>query len=80
MIIEFDGFGINEYVFGRNISIAKLKSMYLNVKNEELSYEGFIELFCIRNNYERIPQIFCKDIISDIVVDLDTDYIYLPTR
>ncbi len=54
--------------------------MYLNVKNEELSYEGFIELFCIRNNYERIPQIFCKDIISDIVVDLDTDYIYLPTR
>ncbi|MBH0346408.1 hypothetical protein BK731_17045 [Bacillus thuringiensis serovar muju] len=39
---------------------------------------SFIDLFCVRHNYERIPHSFCKDVISDIVIDLDNDYIYLP--
>ncbi|PET32715.1 hypothetical protein COD75_19595 [Bacillus anthracis] len=39
---------------------------------------SFIDLFCVWHNYECIPRSFCKDVISDIVIDLDTDYIYLP--
>ncbi|EJR63822.1 hypothetical protein [Bacillus toyonensis] len=75
MIIEFDGYGINEYVIGQYISITKLQRMYLNVKHEEISNDGFIDLFCVQHNYERIPHSFYKDVIS-----LDTAYIYLPNR
>lgn len=78
MIIEFDGYGINEYVAGQCVSITKLKRMYLNVKHEGISNGGVIDLFCVRHNYECLPRSFCKDIISDIVIDLDTNYIYLP--
>lgn len=80
MIIKFDGYGINEYVTGQNVSITKLKKLYLNVKHEEISNDGVIDLFCVRHNYERIPHFFYQDVISDIVIDLDTDYIYLPNR
>ncbi|AIE79578.1 Glutamate-rich protein grpB [Bacillus cereus] len=40
MIIEFDGYGINEYVAGQCVSITKLKRMYLNVKHEGISNGG----------------------------------------
>ncbi|MCM0004047.1 MULTISPECIES: hypothetical protein [Bacillus cereus group] len=78
MIIEFDGYGINEYVAGQCVSITKLKRMYLNVKHEGISNGGVIDLFCVRHNYDHIPCSFCKDFISEIVINLDTDYIYLP--
>ncbi len=78
MIIEFDGYGINEYVAGQCVSITKLKRMYLNVK-----HEGFLTVvpsicFVFDTIMNVFPALFCKDIISDIVIDLDTDYIYLP--
>ncbi|BCB37572.1 hypothetical protein BCJMU51_2459 [Bacillus cereus] len=75
MIIEFDGYGINEYVFGRNRSLNELIIMYLNVKNEEL-----LNLFCVRYHYEKIQNLLQEDVLSDVVIDLDTDYIYIPTR
>lgn len=79
MIIEFDGYGINEYVIGHNCSISKLK-MYFNVKNEELSNEELINLFCVRYHFENIPKSLQEDIKTDVVIDLDTDYIYIPNR
>lgn len=42
MIIEFDGYGINEYVMGHKCSISELKNIYFNVKNEELSNEDLV--------------------------------------
>ncbi|MGG0198832.1 hypothetical protein [Bacillus anthracis] len=80
MIIEFDGYGINEYVFGRNYSLNELIIMYLNVKNEEISNEELLNLFCVRYHYEKIQKLLQEDVLSDIVIDLDTDYIYIPTR
>ncbi|HDX9630704.1 TPA: hypothetical protein ROY30_004436 [Bacillus cereus] len=80
MIIEFDGYGINEYVFGRNCSLNKLKIMYLNVKNEEMSNEELLSLFCVKYHYEKIPKLLQEDLMSDVVIDLDTDYIYVPNR
>ncbi|MFA2691397.1 hypothetical protein [Bacillus mycoides] len=80
MIIEFDGYGINEYVIGSNCSIADLKKKYKNIKHNDLSYNEIVSLFCVRNNYQRISKIYSKDILSDIVVDLDTDYVYIPRR
>ncbi|HDX9610237.1 TPA: hypothetical protein ROY01_001235 [Bacillus toyonensis] len=80
MIIEFDGYGINEYVIGRNCSINKLITMYLNVKNEKVSNEYLLSLFCVRYHYKKIPKLLQEDIISDVVIDLDTDYIYIPNR
>ncbi|HDR4407680.1 TPA: hypothetical protein ACGXMA_005827 [Bacillus cereus] len=80
MIIEFDGYGINDYVFGRNCSLNELIIMYLNVKNEEISNEELLTLFCVRYHYEKIPKLLQEDALSDVVIDLDTDYIYVPTR
>ncbi|MGH1277762.1 hypothetical protein [Bacillus basilensis] len=80
MIIEFDGYGINKYVFGRNFSLNELIIMYLNVKNEEISNEDLLNLFCVRYHYEKIPKLLQEDILSNVVIDLDTDYIYIPTR
>ncbi|MEB9685244.1 hypothetical protein BK742_22885 [Bacillus thuringiensis serovar pingluonsis] len=80
MIIEFDGYGINEYVFGRNSSLNELIIMYLNVKNEEISNEELLNLFCVRYHYEKIQKLLQEDVLSDVVIDLDTDYIYIPTR
>ncbi|HGH7181753.1 hypothetical protein DXB51_23175 [Bacillus cereus] len=80
MIIEFDGYRINEYVIGRNCSLNKLKAMYLNVKNEELSNEDLLRLFCMHYHYEIIPKSLQEAGTSDVVIDLDTDYIYIPNR
>ncbi|MGW6193146.1 hypothetical protein ACWFRC_21030 [Bacillus cereus] len=80
MIIEFDGYRINEYVIGRKRSISELKKMYFNVKNEELSNEDLVSLFCVRYHFENIPKSLQEDITSDVVIDLDTDYIYIHTR
>ncbi|WHY31568.1 hypothetical protein [Bacillus wiedmannii] len=80
MIIEFDGYRINEYVIGRNCSLDELILMYLNVKNEELSNEDLLSLFCVRYHYEKIPKLLRDDVMSDVVIDLDTDYIYIPNR
>ncbi|MCU4755444.1 hypothetical protein OCA26_04670 [Bacillus cereus] len=80
MIIEFDGYGINKYVFGRNFSLNELIIMYLNVKNEEISNEDLLNLFCVRYHYEKIPKLLQEDVLSNVVIDLDTDYIYIPTR
>ncbi|HDR4601595.1 hypothetical protein OB975_11855 [Bacillus cereus] len=80
MIIEFDGYGINEYVFGRNRSLNELIIMYLNVKNEEISNEELLNLFCVRYHYEKIQKLLQEDVLSDVVIDLDTDYIYISTR
>ncbi|ACO30853.1 Hypothetical protein bcf_12970 [Bacillus cereus F837/76] len=54
--------------------------MYLNVKNEEISNEELLTLFCVRYHYEKIPKLLQEDALSDVVIDLDTDYIYVPTR
>ncbi|AJG75383.1 hypothetical protein bcere0016_24200 [Bacillus cereus 95/8201] len=54
--------------------------MYLNVKNEEISNEELLTLFCVRYHYEKIPKLLQEDVLSDIVIDLDTDYIYIPNR
>ncbi|MGG0301721.1 hypothetical protein ABEY59_25835 [Bacillus albus] len=80
MIIEFDGYGINEYVIGHNCSINKLRTMYLKVKNEKISSEDLLILFCVRYHYEKIPKLLQEDVLSDVVIDLDTDYIYIPNR
>ncbi|MBG0962289.1 hypothetical protein [Bacillus sp. SRB1LM] len=80
MIIEFDGYGINEYVSGRNRSLRELKTMYLNVKNEELFNEDLLSLFCVRYHYKQIPKLLQENVLSDVVIDLDTDYIYIPNR
>ncbi|AAT54722.1 hypothetical protein BAS2411 [Bacillus anthracis str. Sterne] len=60
MIIEFDGYGINEYVFGRNCSLNELIIMYLNVKNEEISNEELLNLFCVRYHYEKNPKVITR--------------------
>ncbi|PGM90606.1 hypothetical protein [Bacillus cereus] len=80
MIIEFDGYEIHEYVIGSNCSIADLKKKYKNIKRDDLSYNEIVALFCVRNNYQLISKVYLKDILSDIVIDLDTDYIYIPRR
>ncbi|MED0989482.1 hypothetical protein [Bacillus nitratireducens] len=80
MIIEFDGYEINEYAIGPNCSINQLIVMYLNVKNEELSNENLVSLFCARYHFENIPKSLQENITSDVVIDLDTDYIYIPNR
>lgn len=80
MIIEFDGYGINKYVFDLNCSLKELMIMYLNVKNEEISNEELLILFCMRYHYERIPKLLQEDFLSDVAIDLDTDYIYIPNR
>ncbi|HDR7914608.1 TPA: hypothetical protein QCY05_003794 [Bacillus wiedmannii] len=80
MIIEFDGYRINEYVIGRNCSLNELRRMYLHVKNEEISNEDLLSLFCVQYHYEKIPKLLQEDITSDVVIDLDTDYIYNPNR
>ncbi|UYW71898.1 hypothetical protein [Bacillus cereus] len=71
---------MNEYVFGRNCSLNELIIMYLNVKNEEISNEELLNLFCVRYHYEKIQKLLQEDVLSDIVIDLDTDYIYIPNR
>lgn len=60
MIIEFDGYGINEYVFGRNCSLNELIIMYLNVKNEEISNEELLTLFCVRYHYEKKTKVITR--------------------
>ncbi|ACJ80808.1 hypothetical protein BCH308197_2564 [Bacillus cereus H3081.97] len=54
--------------------------MYLNVKNEEISNEDLLNLFCVRYHYEQIPKLLQENVLSDVVIDLDTDYIYIPNR
>ncbi|MCC2507808.1 MULTISPECIES: hypothetical protein [Bacillus cereus group] len=80
MIIEFDGYEINEYVIGFTCSIHEIRTMYLHVKSEELSNEDLLSLFCIRYHYEKIPKLLREDVMSAVVIDLDTDYIYIPNR
>ncbi|HDR8065605.1 hypothetical protein ACFVXR_26660 [Bacillus thuringiensis] len=80
MIIEFDGYRINEYVIGRNCSINELITMYLNVRNEEISNEDLLSLFCVRYYYKKTPKLLQEDVTSNVVIDLDTDYIYIPNR
>ncbi|CUB14294.1 hypothetical protein BN2127_JRS1_05177 [Bacillus cereus] len=80
MIIEFGGYGINEYVIGFNCSLNEVRTMYLNVKNEELSNEDLLSLFCVRYHYEKPKKLLQEDVLSDVVIDLDTDYIYIPNK
>ncbi|MGG0705542.1 hypothetical protein [Bacillus paramobilis] len=80
MIIEFDGYGINECVIRLNRSLNELRTMYLQVKTEEISNEDLLSLFCMRYHYEKIPKLLQEDIMNDVVIDLDTDYIYIPNR
>ncbi|RWS44634.1 hypothetical protein EKA14_02255 [Bacillus mycoides] len=80
MIIEFDGYGINEYVISHSCSISELKIMYFNVKNEKLSNDDIVSLFCVRYQYEHLPKSLQENVTSDVVIDLDTDYIYIPNR
>ncbi|KZD27399.1 hypothetical protein B4082_5345 [Bacillus cereus] len=54
--------------------------MYFNVKNEEISNEDLLSLFCVRYQYEKIPELLQDDFMSDVVIDLDTGYIYIPNR
>ncbi|WP_219914185.1 hypothetical protein, partial [Bacillus paranthracis] len=65
---------------GRNCSLNELIIMYLNVKNEEISNEDLLNLFCVRYHYEQIPKLLQENVLSDVVIDLDTDYIYIPNR
>ncbi|MDP1458200.1 hypothetical protein [Bacillus wiedmannii] len=80
MIIEFDGYEINEYVIGLNCSLNELRTMYLNVKNEEISNEDLLSLFCVRYHYEKLSKLLQEEVLSNVVIDLDTDYIYIPNR
>ncbi|MCU0096437.1 hypothetical protein N7917_20780 [Bacillus sp. OR9] len=80
MIIEFDGYEINEYVIYFTCSLDELTLMYFNVKNEEISNEDLLSLFCVRYQYEKIPELLQDDFMSDVVIDLDTGYIYIPNR
>ncbi|WP_242272848.1 hypothetical protein [Bacillus cereus group sp. BfR-BA-01310] len=80
MIVEFEGFEINEYIIGSNCSIADLKKKYQSIKQDDLSYNEIVTLFCVKNNYQRISKVYLKGFLSDIVIDLDTDYIYFPRR
>ena len=80
MIIEFEGYRINEYVIGLTCSLDELTLMYLNVKNKQISNEDLLSLFCVWYQYEKIPKLLQEDVISDVVIDLDTDYIYTPNR
>ncbi|MGN4443658.1 hypothetical protein ACTFOB_01765 [Bacillus cereus group sp. MYBK79-1] len=80
MIIEFDGYGINEHVIGFNCSLHEIRTMYLNVKSEDLSTEDLLSLFCVRYHYEKLPKLLQEEVLSDVVIDLDTDYIYIPNR
>lgn len=66
--------------FGRNCSLNELILMYVNVKNEEISNEDLLNLFCVRYHYEQIPKLLEENVLSDVVIDLDTDYIYIPNR
>lgn len=34
----------------------------------------------MRYHYERIPKLLQEDLLSDVAIDLDTDYIYIPNR
>ncbi|EEL81954.1 hypothetical protein bcere0028_23500 [Bacillus cereus AH1271] len=54
--------------------------MYLNVKNEEISNEDLLSLFCVRYHYEKLSKLLQEEVLSDVVIDLDTDYIYIPNR
>ncbi|PFV70451.1 hypothetical protein COL05_28295 [Bacillus sp. AFS059628] len=80
MIIEFDGYGINEYVIGLNCSLNELRTMYINMKNEKISNEEPLSLFCVQYHYKRIPKLLREYIMSNVVIDLDTNYIYIPNR
>lgn len=80
MIIEFDGYEINEYVIGLTCSIHEIRTMYLHVKSEELSNEDLLSLFCVRYHFEKSSKLLQEEVLSDAVIDLDTDYIYIPTR
>ncbi|MEJ9111237.1 hypothetical protein LAV76_00490 [Bacillus paramobilis] len=78
MIIEFDGYRINECVIGLNRSLNELRIMYLHVKTDEISNEDLLSLFCVHYHYEKIPKLLREDVTVDVVIDLDTDYIYVP--
>ncbi|PHD55865.1 hypothetical protein [Bacillus wiedmannii] len=80
MIIEFDGYRINEYVIGLTCSLDELTLMYSNVKNKQISNEDLLNLFCVRYHYEKIPKLLQDNFMSDVVIDLDTGYIYIPNR
>ncbi|KKZ92989.1 hypothetical protein B4147_2225 [Bacillus wiedmannii] len=54
--------------------------MYLNVKNKQISNEDLLNLFCVRYHYEKIPKLLQDNFMSDVVIDLDTGYIYIPNR
>ncbi|MCU5275468.1 hypothetical protein MOE39_27460 [Bacillus cereus] len=80
MIIEFDGYEINDYVIGFTCSIHEIRTMYLHVKSEELSNEDLLSLFCVRYHFEKFSKLLQEEVLSDAVIDLDTDYIYIPNR
>lgn len=58
MIIEFDGYRINEYVIGLTCSLDELTLMYLNVKNKQISNEDLLNLFCVRYHYEKFQSYY----------------------
>lgn len=60
MIIEFDGYGINEYVIGLNCSLNELRTIYLNVKKEEISNEDLLSLFCVQYHYKKYQNHYKK--------------------
>ena len=80
MIIEFDGYRINEYVIGRNCSLNKLKAMYLNVKMKGYLMKIFYVYFVCSIIMKLFQSHYKEAGMSDVVIDLDTDYIYIPNR
>ncbi|CAM4504827.1 hypothetical protein FHS16_005688 [Paenibacillus endophyticus] len=79
MVIELDGFFENSFLIGNTCSITDLSNKYRIAKNQCTNMSEFTDVFCRLFQFERVPSSHLESVRSDIVIDIDTDYIYAPS-
>lgn len=77
MIVEFESYVQDVQCFGKAHSVLQLRQMYKQAKRYA-SDEPISIVFCRLYSFELLP--YDAELHVDVIIDCDTDYIYVPKR
>lgn len=78
MIVEIDGYFEKVLLIGKTCSISELRKKYETAKTRCTNINEFTDIFCRMFQFERLPSSLEIGVRPDVVIDTDTDRIYMP--
>ena len=78
LIVEIDGYFENVLIIGKTCSFSELRKKYEIAKTRCTNISEFTDIFCRMFQFERLPSSHQIDVRPGVVIDTDTDRIYMP--